>query len=44
MALTFTTASVTLKAGRLYLLSFVNTAASAAAARAWRAGRLVRSR
>lgn len=28
---TFTTASVTLKAGRLYLLSFVNTAASAAA-------------
>ena len=28
---TFTTASVTLKAGRLYLLSFTNTAASAAA-------------
>jgi hypothetical protein len=28
----FTTASVTLKAGRLYLLSFTNTAASAAAA------------
>jgi len=30
-ATTYTTASVTLKAGRLYLLSFVNTAASAAA-------------
>jgi hypothetical protein len=29
-ATTYTTASVTLKAGRLYLLSFVNTAASAA--------------
>lgn len=30
-ATTYTTASVTLKAGRLYLMSFVNTAASAAA-------------
>jgi hypothetical protein len=30
-ATTYTTASVTLKAGRLYLLSFVNTAADAAA-------------